>query len=119
MYQNNISDLNPLESNRYENIFNVDQTDANNYYFYNIIKTVHINAKDLDPAFYFKHTVDRSTPFTSLSYRLYDSINLWWLICILNNINNPVEFIEPGTVLYIIKKQYLSTVLNEIKKQLQ
>jgi hypothetical protein len=36
-----------------------------------------------------------------------------------NNIDNPVEFIEPGSTLKIIKKQYISNVISAIKQQLR
>ena len=118
MYQNDIPDLESIGSNRFENIFNVEKTETNGYYFYNILKTVRLVVDDLDEKYYFKFNVNRIIPYTSLSYIFYDTIDLWWLICVINNIDNPVEFIDPGTTIKVIKKQHVSTVVSAIKNQL-
>jgi len=119
MYQNDIPQLESIGSNRFENIFSVNQTEENGYYFYNILKTVRVTSNQLDEKFYFKYNVNKIIPYTALSYNFYGTTDLWWLICIINNIDNPIEFITPGTTIMIIKKQHVSTVVSAIKKQLQ
>lgn len=119
MYQNQVPSLPPLGNNRYENLFQINQTEDNGYYFYNLARTVRINPDDIDIKYYYFHRVNKSAPYTVLSHQLYGSINLWWLICIINNIDNPVEFLEPGSTIRVIKQQYLATVLSSIKQQLQ
>lgn len=118
MYHNDIPDLGSISDNRYENIFPVNQTSINGYHFYNIIKSIRFDPSDLDPALYFKFNVNRRAPYTALSHSLYGSIDLWWLICIINDIDNPIKFLEPGTTIKVIRKQYVSTVIDTIKKQL-
>lgn len=118
MYQNDIPDLESIGSNRFENIFNVEKTETNGYYFYNILRTVRLTSNNLDEKYYFKYNVSKVIPYTALSYELYGTMDLWWLICVINNIDNPVEFVEPGTTLNIIKKQHVSTVVSAIKNQL-
>ena len=118
MYHNDIPDLESISDRRYENIFPVNQTTNSGYHFYNIIKSIRFNPDDLDPSLYFKFNVNRRAPYTALSYSLYGSINMWWLICVINNIDNPITFIEPGTIIKVIKKQYVSTVIDNIKNQL-
>lgn len=119
MYQNQTPQLESIGSNRYENIFHVNQTEENGYYFYNILRTVRLTSTDLDEKFYFKFNVNRIMPYTALSYNFYGTTDLWWLICVINNIDNPIEFIEPGTTILMIKKQHISTVISAIKSQLQ
>ena len=119
MYQNEITDLDSLSELRYENIFKVNQTEENKYYFYNITKTIRFSPTDLDPRYFYKFKVNRIIPYTALSYNLYNTMDLWWLLCVINNIDNPVVFLEPGSIIKVIKQQYVSTVVDMIKKQLQ
>jgi len=118
MRRNEITDLSPLSEMKFENIFNMSRTD-NGYYFYNIMKTVRFDPKELDSNYYFKFQVDRHMSWTSMSYRFYNTIDLWWIICVVNNIDNPVAFPTPGTTLKIIKKSQVSTIVSSIKTQLQ
>lgn len=36
-----------------------------------------------------------------ISYRLYDTEEYWWIICLVNKIENPLEDIVEGTILQI------------------
>lgn len=118
MRRNEIPDLSNLSDTRFENIFNMSRTDDRGYYYYNIMKTVRFDPDELDTNFYFKFTVDRHMSWTALSHRMYGSIDLWWLICVINNIDNPIKFPAPGTVLKIIKKSEVSAVVGAINKQI-
>jgi len=119
MFQNEQSDLPSIGPTRFENILSVHKTETNGFHFYNLLKTVRFNIDDMDTRFYYFHRVNRLTPYTILSHSLYGDMHLWWLICVSNNIDNPVEFIEPGSTLKIIKKQYVSNVISAIKQQLR
>ena len=119
MYRNDISDLEPLSDMKFENIFNMSKTEDNGYYFYNITRTVRFDASELDDEYYFKYVVDRQLSWPALSFRYYNTIDLWWLICVINGIDNPVEFTKPGRELKLIKKSHVNTVVSAIKSQLQ
>lgn len=110
--QNNINDLPNLSKYRYENIFNLGTN--NNYYFYNIIKTIKF-PENLAINLYYKKTITGKTPYTKISYDAYGTQNLWWLIILVNNITNPVNVITPGTVLKIIKPEFLDNIIDNIK----
>jgi len=111
--QNDITALTPLESFRYENIFNVYKND-NNDYFYNILSKVNFPAV-IDESYYDTYTVStNSSPYTFISYRIYGTTLLWWLICAVNNIKNPVFFPQPNTQLKYLKPEYVRLVLNQI-----
>lgn len=57
-------------------------------------------------------TVTDDTPWTILSYKLYDTIKYWWVLCSLNNSN---AFYAPeGQDITYIKKEYLEEILNMI-----
>jgi hypothetical protein len=116
-YQNDIKILPELELYRYENIFKLYQRGENNYFFYNILKKLKLPEDINEDVFdYIKYTT--ALPLTTLSYRIYGTTYLWWLILIVNNIKNPIA-IESGTRIKFIKKEFLKIVLQSITDQLQ
>lgn len=108
---NDIDELFNLSDNRYENIFNMGTN--NNYFFYNIIKTVKF-PKELDSSIFDYRIINQKKPYTSVSYDVYGTQNLWWLILLSNNITNPVDVITPGTRLKIIKSKFVKDIINTI-----
>jgi hypothetical protein len=116
-YQNYIDDLPGLELYRYENIFKVYQT-KDDYYFYNIIKNIQTPG-DISSELFTIATLPENIPLTTLSYQLYGTTYLWWLICVLNDIRNPFDINTSGRKLKVLKREYLKPVLNTIKQQLQ
>jgi len=116
MKQNSINELPPINSNRYENLFNIFTTKKgnNNYYYYNILSKITIpdtTSNDVYQSF----KVDKLLPLTTLSFNIYGTIHLWWLIVIVNKIKNPVKLIAPGSVLLILKEEYINSVINKLK----
>ena len=115
MKQNNITNLPKLESNRLENIFSIQQTE-NGEYYYNMLYTVNFSNENLAPYTYDVYTTNQGDTYTLISYKMYNTINLWWLVCSLNNINNPTSLPAPGTSLKILKPSYVNTVLTAMSK---
>jgi hypothetical protein len=123
--QNDIPELPTISQQRYENIFHVFETDKqstdkkynNKYYFYNILNKVSIPA-DVDPNIFEYYKIDKPYPWTTISYRIYTTQFLWWLIAICNNIRNPVIIPKTGDVIRVIKPDFVSNVLNSIKEQI-
>lgn len=111
--QNDIPDLFPLDSTRYENIFKLYK-DPNSIYFYNILNNI-IVPDNIDQQFYYIIKLNRKIPWTTISYEQYQNIDLWWLICLINNIKNPIKFAEPGKELKIIRQEFVPLILNNIK----
>lgn len=117
-YQNYIEDLPGLEIYRYENIFKVYTTEDKNFYFYNIIKNIQV-PKDINSNIFYNTVLQENTPFPVLSYNIYGTTYLWWLICILNDVKNPFDVNNSGKTFKILKKEYVKPVLDQIKQQLQ
>ena len=101
--------------NSYDKIFNVFEQD--DYYAYNIIKTVHFPA-DLDPLMTDYYRINGNMAWSHISFKIYGTIKLWWLICIVNKIMNPVIIPTPGLIVKIIKPAYLGTVMSQINSQI-
>lgn len=111
--QNDITELPSLDKFRYENIFNVYQNSDNRYY-YNLLRKVNF-PDNIDETYYTTYTVQiNNIPYTYISYEQYGTIYLWWLICAVNNITNPVVFPAPGTKLKMLKPAYVRSVLQSL-----
>lgn len=114
MKQNDLEDVKySLAPQQYENIFEVYE-DSDIGYFYNLLKTVNFPT-DLDPTIYNIYVVRPGDTWTLISWSVYNNISLWWAICSLNNIQNPLDMPTPGTKIKILKVAYLQRILNDIR----
>ena len=90
----------------------------NNQFFYNLLTSSIVIEGVLDPSTYYPITITKKIPWTTIAYNEYRNMNMWWLILITNNIKNPVEFPEPGTVLKILYPRYVRLVIDQINNTL-
>jgi len=83
--QNDVKELKSLSNDMYENIFkvNVLDTDITNLYFYNLLNKV-IFPENISDEIVDTITLQNDLPWTTLSYKLYGTINLWWTVYLLN-----------------------------------
>ena len=112
-YQNEIAELPTIEDVRYENIFKVAKDDK--FFFYNIIKKISI-PDELQSGIYYELRINSNKPWTTLAHEVYGTQELWWLICLINKVYNPINNPELGAVYKIIKPDYVNPILIEIKK---
>lgn len=115
MKQNDISDLPLLSNFRYENFFNL-YTDEDGQYYYNLLRSVNIIPPSSDEIHDFYTARDKET-WVLISWKYYKTIDLWWLICVYNQIQNPTIFPTNGQLLKLLKPQYVSMVIKEMVKQ--
>lgn len=113
-YQNNIENLSKLENSQLENIFTIYQ-DSKTYYFYNLLNNISF-PDELDNDLYYWTNVNFDMPLTTISYKYYGDIKLWWLILIVNKIQNP--FLKGVKTVKIIKPKHVQNILNMIYEQL-
>jgi len=116
-YQNNIKALPNLNMYRYEKIFKLYKT-GNNQYFYNLMQSLFLPDKIDDTAISYI-TIKAGEPWTMVSFKAYKTIELWWLILLTNKLYNPFEVPKEGTVIKIIKPEYIPVVLKEINASLK
>ena len=116
-YRNNIPDLTNLDSYDFESIFKMCFDASRQAYFYNIIKTVNIPST-IDDNLYTTIETPAKTPLTVLSHRVYGTVKLWWLICTVNSIHDPVKLLPAGLVLKVIKPRHVPYLIDQIKQNL-
>lgn len=118
-FQSNILDLPVLEAERYENIFKVydiEKGPNNFYYFYNILKKIEI-PNTLDASIVGTIDLNSSLPWTILSYKLYGTQYLWWLLFLLNKPKN-IFYAESGQSIKYILSDYITSVVDSIQGQI-
>jgi hypothetical protein len=115
-YQNDIDNLARLNQYSFENIFKVYSDDETGSYYYNIANTIFF-PEDISQDVYTTYRVPgRDMSWTNLSYIHYGTIRLWWLLCALNNVDNPMIFPEPGSEIKILKPSSLRDVMQQIQQ---
>lgn len=97
------------------NLFHIKDID-NTGLVYSIMRTLHfdhLNDVPLDYFNYYTAIVNDTWPL--ISFKLYDTTELWWMLIKLNEIKNP--FVEPlvGYKIRYISKATISDVLNTIR----
>jgi len=104
-YQNSIPKLPQLNTFRYERIFKMFTTGQNQYY-YNLLQSLYLPNNIDETTIYYMH-VQENMPWTTISFKAYG-----------NQIYNPLTSVTAGTVLKIIKPEYVATILQEISNAL-
>lgn len=116
--QKDIPQLPDLEKTRYENIFKIYTVDKglkDKYYFYNILNKVAI-PDSIDKGLIDSVKLTKRLPWTTFSFQLYGTIQLWWLIVILNKPKN-IFYAEPGITYKYFKQSNIDTILTNIIDQ--
>lgn len=115
MKQNQIQDLPNLEVENYENIFDVYQNE-NGLYYYNLLQTVAF-PQNLPPNLFSIYTIRHGDTWPFISYKTMGSPNLWWLLMLANNIQDPTNGGKPLTTGTNIKVPILD-VVKEVLSQI-
>ncbi len=101
------------------NVFNVyDESKlGNNYKTYSINRTFNFSNIDVaSSALISKYQVQLNDSWTSIAYRLYQQESLWWIICKVNGIVDPMQTPIEGTIINFLKPQYVNSIINMIKQ---
>ena len=114
--QQAILDLPELSNFRYENIFKLYKT-SEGQYFYNILSTISF-PENLDNNLFYSLSINEKTPWPIISYNVYGTIELWWLLAIINKIKNPLQLPSAGTI-KVLKAQYVRPVLAQLNQLIQ
>lgn len=98
-YQNEITELNPLDIKDYERIFKIfkESIDNKDFYVYNILKKIEF--PEIDSEYIRYYNVSVKTPLSILSYNIYRDIKSWWILYLLNKdkFKGVPFYVEGGT----------------------
>ena len=111
--QNQIKNLPRLDVDNIEKMFSVYQEDG--MYFYNILQTISF-PQDL-PLFLFDvYTISYGDTWPLISFKTYKTTNLWWIILLANQIENPLLPMAVGKDIKIPNESVVKQVLLQLGK---
>jgi nucleoid-associated protein YgaU len=116
MKQNNISTLPRLRDENFENIFNVYEDPETSAYYYNLIQTISF-PQNLPDGYFTPYTITYGDTWPYIAYKIYKNPNVWWILILANNIQNPTKLPENGTIIKAPKPTVLRTVLAQLKTE--
>lgn len=67
-------------------------------------------------SFFETYEVSNGEYWDNVSYNLYATPYLWWVIALLNNISNPFEELEDGDILNVLKDEYVYQLTSDLEK---
>ena len=98
----------------FANFFNISY-DGKNYMF-NINKNMYFdNIENMAISFYHNYEIKERDTWHSISYTQYGTIELWWLVCRVNQIYNPTVNPMSGQVLKILNQEVVDELINSIR----
>jgi hypothetical protein len=112
MKHNDIEDLPKINAENMENIFNVYQ-DEDGMYFYNLLQTITF-PPNLPLNLFTPYTIGPQESWPLIAYKTLKNTGLWWMICLVNNIQNPVTPPIAGQVLKIPKSMLAREILTQM-----
>jgi hypothetical protein len=114
-YHNNTPGLHGISEQHYEKIFKLYMDGE--YPTYNLLQQI-VLPDNINQTMLRTIDVPPGTPYSILSYNIYGNIHMWWLICLVNRIDDPTSLPPAGTKLSIIPSEHVGQVLSIIASQL-
>ena len=96
-------------------LFNILK-DYDGTYFQNIFRTFNINEDVVSNSVYYDiYEVDNDCWWDNISYEVYGTPHLWYLLCMMNNVVNPYEELDEGDIIKYMRREYLYAFLKDIE----
>jgi hypothetical protein len=98
-------------------LFNILLDEDRETKFMNIFRS-YIANEDIfsDIALFETYQVSNGEYWDNVSYNLYETPYLWWVIALLNNTVNPFEELEDGDILNVLRDEYVYTLTSDLEK---
>lgn len=114
-------DLTGTEKNSFSflRLFNILLDNDRETKFLNIFRSYLIDEDILSNVSFFEtYTVSNGEHWDNVSYNIYGTGFLWWVIALLNNdsIINPFEDLEDGQQLKVLREDYIYQLLSDLEK---
>jgi hypothetical protein len=97
------------------NFFNT--TDIGNGFEYDHLDTTLSRFTSTYPVSYYRVQGDDIMRPDLISYKVYGTVNYWWLLCFVNEIQNPLTDIEVGQLLKIPSQLDIYTFFKKYSKR--
>ncbi len=86
---------------------------------YDLSLAVHIDLETINDTLFDFYHVTQSDSWTTISYKFYNTIKLWWLVVKCNSdvIDNPLVMPPPGTKIRVAKSALVQNILTTLNNQ--
>jgi hypothetical protein len=106
-----------LSNASFLNLFDILLDTDRSTKFMNIFKSYVVNDQaTTDIIFFDSYEVEDPAWWDDISWKIYGTPNLWWVIALMNNIVNPFEELEVGSNIKVLKPDFLYIVLKDIER---
>lgn len=110
--------LTGTEKNTYSflRLFNTLLDEDRETKFLNIFRSYIANENIFsDISFFETYEVSNGEYWDNVSYNLYNTPYLWWVIALLNNISNPFEELSDGDQLNVLREEYIYQLTSDLE----
>lgn len=97
-----------------ERIFNVYKQSGGKFFYYDLLNTINFPG-EIDNDSYETYYTQADEPWTTMSFKFYQRIDLWWIIACINQIDDTFTPLPAGYKLMIPKSEVIRTIIDEIK----
>jgi hypothetical protein len=82
----------------------------------NVWRSYSLNPDVAEETYFFTgYNMNDDDWWDNISFSAYDTPLLWWILCVVNNIQNPFEEVNPGQETNILRDNYIYQVIKEIE----
>jgi len=98
-------------------LFNILQDIKDDEKFMNIFRSYTINSRVLTAVIYYDlYEVENDDWWDNISYKFYETPNLWWVIALMNDVLNPFEELNIGDTIKVLRDPYLYNLYRDIER---
>ena len=108
---------NQISNTSYMRLYNILLDTDRETHFMNIFNSVTINEDaQTDILAFDTYEVSEGEFWDNISYQVYGTPFLWWVIALMNDVSNPFEELEAGTNIKVLKIQNLSILFSDMDR---
>jgi polysaccharide pyruvyl transferase WcaK-like protein len=96
-------------------MFNILQ-DEDDEYFMNMFKTFIVDPTVLNEGTNLQDATVVDPWWENVAFTSYKDVDLWWLLCVTNDVINPYEELSEGDKISILKQQFIPYVHRDMER---
>lgn len=97
-------------------LFSLMYDSDENIKFVDIFNSYVLNENTFNNTFFYPYLVEHDDWWENISFEVYGTQYLWWVLALVNNVVNPFEELNVGEEIMVLKPTYIYNILKDIKK---
>ena len=91
--------------------FDIEKGKDSPFSEFSINKTIYFKTEQMSQNLYSLYETNQNDTWSGISYKVYNTIELWWIICKTNQVINPFNLPISGTKLIILNKDFIDSYI--------